>query len=163
MTVMPEVLKGGGDCAIRRKHGWDCYDAAGELVGVAVPMPDELKERFGRYDHGRTVAEAEAEIKRKRAVLAAEREAKRLSERAERAARLLARIGANVMIGYDDARAIGACDAGIRAFGARIGVTDMSKKIPLAEISKLEPVYAARLARHVIQRSRFAVSRAGDQ
>lgn len=162
VTLDSTVLRGGGEFAIRRLHGWDCYNAAGELVGVAVPMPRELKNRFGGLDHGRTVVEAQAEIERKRSILAAEleakakveaaqAEAKRLEQRAERAARLLVRIGANVMVGYDDARAIGACDVGIRAFGAKVGVTDTAAKIPLAEIAKIEPGYAVRLARRVIQ------------
>lgn len=168
VTVAADVLRGGGEFAIRRAHGWDCYDAAGELVGVAVPMPADLKSRFGERDHGKTVAEANAEIERKRSILAVEleakriadaatAEAKRLEQRADRAARLLARLGVQTLVGYDDARAAGACDAGIRAFGAKLGVMDTAAKIPLAEIAKIEPGYAVRLARRVIQQ-RHAVA-----
>lgn len=159
-TVGRDVLKGGGAVGIRRKHGWDVYDASGDLVGVAIPQASDLQNRWGKWEHGATVADAQAEIERKQQILraeaeeterrklAAEQEAKRQA-RIERAARLLSRIGTNLTVGYDDARAVGACEAGLRAFGERVGLT-RDARLPLAEVAKLEPTWAVKLARRLV-------------
>ena len=161
ITLDGAVLRGGGRVGIRRQHGWDCYEATGALVGVAIPVTDAaVAARWSKWEHGRTVAEAQAEIVRKRGILRAEAEkaaadkaaaefAAKNAARIDRAARLLARIGVNAMVSYDDARAIGACDAGLRAFASRNGLA-VDAKLPLSEVAKLEPAYAVKIARRLV-------------
>jgi|SRR6185437_14216761 len=160
ITLDTSTLAGGGVVGIRRDHGWDCYDSAAALVGVAIAMPSDLSNRWGRWEHGATVAEAQAEIERKRAILRTEAEeaaARKLSElaaakqqaRIDRAARLLARIGIRTEVGYDDARACGACDAGLRTFAAKLGLP-IDTRLPLAEVAKIEPGWALKLARRIV-------------
>lgn len=144
------VLSGGGDFAIKRKHGWDCYTLDGVFVGIAVRVLDKVvRDRFGVWEHGKTVAEAQAEIARKRAIIDAEAESEKAAAKLERASRLLARLGTKASVSYDDARAVGACDPGIRAFADRIG-RPITATITLAEIAKVEPVWAVKLARRIL-------------
>ena len=167
ISAASDVLAGGGIFAIRRAHGWDCYSAT-SLVGVAIPVTDAaVKSRWGQWEHGKTVAEAQAEIVRKQAILAAEKietdrrnaeanlrqiaaEAEAAKQqRIDRAARLLARIGTKTTVGYDDARAVGACDAGLKAFAERIGLP-LDSRLTLADVCKLEPTWAVKLARRIV-------------
>lgn len=148
-----EVLKGGGEFAIRAGKVWNCY-TGNQLTAVAVDMPADLQSRFGTYEHGVSVEKCHEEITRKRAIIDAAEAKIAASEksikRTNRMASLLAKIGTNVMIGFDDARAVGFCEAGIRAFAAKVGVTDLDSKIPLATIFTVEPERAVVLARKVI-------------
>lgn len=162
------VLAGGGVVAIRRKYGWDCYDGNGDLVGVAIPAPAANARRWSKWEHGRTVAEAQAEVARKADILAdeervaaerkeAEAVAAKRAAREDRAARLLARIGTRTTVGYDDARAAGACDMGIRAFAVRIGV-DLGAQLSLTQVAAVEPTWAVKLARRIIAARRSPVA-----
>lgn len=180
ITLDTTVLSGGGVVGIRRKHGWDCYDDFGHLVSVAVRIDDaKLVSRWSKWEHGKTVAEAKAEIAHKVGILAVEGQFKEFTEetatlrdqemwmaegianqeriaaakhqaKVERASRLLARIGANTTVSYDDARACGACNAGIQAFAQRLGLP-LDAKPSLAQIAAVEPTWAVKLARRIVE------------
>lgn len=130
------------------------YDADCNKVGIAVPMPKELHSRFGKWEHGLDVATCQAEIEHKREIVNAEKAQAEIDARekakAERRAALLARIGTKTLVTYNDARACGMCDAGIMAFAAKIGITDTSASVPLAEVFKHEPAYALKLAKRIL-------------
>ena len=149
VTTGNDVLTGGGDFGIRSGDGFAVYDAAGDQVGVVVPMPADLQARYGRWEHGLTVEACGREIGHKRAIVAADAKTAR---RTARMAALLCRIGNNTPVTYADARACGMCDAGIRAFAAKLGITDMTGAVPLTDVARLEPAYAVKLARLVLTR-----------
>lgn len=150
VSAARDVLAGGGTFAIRRPHGWDCYDTSANLVGVAIPVSDQaVVDRWSKWEHGQTVAAAQAEIDRKQAILAAELVEAKRTARLERAARLLARLGTKIEVGYDDARAVGACEAGIRAFAERNHLA-LDSRLPLAQIAAIEPTWAVKLARRIL-------------
>jgi hypothetical protein len=146
----------GAVFGIRDGDGWKVYNADCELIGVAVPMPADLKAEYGSWEHGSDRQTCEAEIEHKRRTLAEKREQAERSARekakAERRANLLMRVAKKLTVTYQDARACGMCDAGIRSFAARIGVTDVEQAVPLAEVARLEPAYALKLARHILQK-----------
>lgn len=167
VTTANDVLRfPGAVVGIRQTDGsFRVYGDDGRELGVAVRMPDDLRNRFGRWEHGTTVAVCLAEIDHKRTVYAeekskaeaeanrrradAEAEAKRRAKESRRVA-LLARIGTQTPITYADARACGMCDAGIRAFAAKLGISDTTATIPLAEVFRHEPAYALRLAKRIL-------------
>ncbi len=157
VTTDSTILQGGGAFGVRRADGgWDVYDADSRRVGVAVPMPTDLRSRFGWWEHGTDAAACGREIDHKRAIVAAEAaktaaDAK-AARRTARMATLLCRIGNNTPVTYADARACGMCDAGIRVFAAKLGIADMTGAVPLTDVARLEPTYAVKLARLVLGR-----------
>lgn len=165
ISLAYDTLKSGGVVGVQRPHGYDLIDGGGAVIGVAIRVTDlAVAARFGAWEHGRTVADAEAETAIKRAILDAERERDRQRHADEaarakadakltRAARLLARIGVNRLVGYADARAAGACDLGIQAFAARMG-KPADATISLPELLAVEPAWAVKIARLVLEKSR---------
>ena len=53
------------------------------------------------------------------------------------------------MVSYDDVRALGACDAGIRAFAQRLNLP-IDAKISLTQVAAVEPTWAVKLARRLL-------------
>ncbi len=164
VTVAADVLRlPGAEFGIRQSDGsFKVYAADCRELGVAVPMPADLQSRFGKWEHGTDAAACLAEIEHKRAVVAKERadheEFTRNAEqiareriKAERRAKLLARIGTQTHVSYADARACGMCDAGIRAFAAKVGITDTTATVPLADVFRHEPAYAVKLAKRILE------------
>lgn len=156
VSLSRTLLAGGGVVAIKKAAHWECFDKEGEKVGVAVRVMDsDVVDRFGLWEHGKTVAECKAETRRKAALLAAEkREREEMAARAarkERAAAILVRIGSRTDVTADMALAAGACTPGIAAFADRIGkrVTDTVKLTDLAEV---ELYWALRIARNLVNR-----------
>ena len=149
ITCGSDVLAGGGVVAIRRAHGYDCLNAAGNVVGVAIATPNDVASRWSSWEHGTTIEVAKAEIVRKQGIIAAERAEKARTERQERAARLLARIGVKTEVSYEDARAVGACEAGLRAFAERNHLP-LDAKLSLTQIAAIEPTWALKLARRIV-------------
>jgi hypothetical protein len=125
------------------------YDADGRVTGIAVPMPRDLRRRWGRWEHGRDEAECSREIGAKRAILDEEEAERRQQRQRQRAARLVLRLAPNAEVRYEDARSVGACDAGIRGWAATHGITDLSATVPLSLVARNEPVWGLRLARHI--------------
>lgn len=151
ITADPAVLLGGGIVAIRKGKHWECLDRNAKRVGVAVRINNaEVAARFGRYEHGATVAECNDEISRKVAIIAEDKATKAESERRERAAKILCKIGCKTDIRASMAQAAGACSAGIAAFAARIGKT-ASDTVTLTELAAIEPVWAVRIARTLVR------------
>lgn len=160
ITLDSTVLKGGGNYAVRRPHRWDCYSGP-RFRGVAIPISDPAaKSRWGLWEHGATIEAAQAELTRKLDILAQERETARLAgikaeeeakrqAKIDRAAKLLARIGSNTLVAYQDARDLGACEAGLRAFAERNNLP-LDAKIPLTQIALTEPTWAIKLARRIV-------------
>lgn len=158
ISAAPSILAGGGVVAIRAPHGFDCYNADGSFAGVAVKVSDaRVSRRWTAFEHGRTVAEANAETARKAAILDAEAkheaEKERRAERLDRAARLLTRIGIQTTVGYAEARAAGACENGLRAFSERTGL-GLDTRLTLPEVARLDPVWALRIARQLVAADR---------
>lgn len=125
--------------------GWRRYDREGNFDGIAIRNPDDLAARYGRWEHGATVAECRAEQARKRQIVADERakaEARRLDLEAQlrsavrlaRAARLLARISA-APVAAADVRAVGGCQSGIDAWAKSHGLDPAADTIPLRTLA----------------------------
>lgn len=94
-------------------------------TGLAVWVPtgtNEKGQKVGHWEHGDTIGAIKAEIRHKEEVRRKEAEAKALSEREQRFARLVAAICPRLVVTYDDARACGYCAAGIQGFQERFGL-----------------------------------------
>jgi len=159
IALSSEVLKfSGASYGIRNGDSWKVYDNAGSPIGVAVPMPADLVDHYGSYEHGTDLDTCHAEIEHKRRVLAERRSEQertaRENAKRERRAGLLARLGKQTNVTYWDARACGMCEQGIRQFAHRIGIADPTNAtIPLATVYQHEPAYALKLARHLLQKA----------
>lgn len=161
ITLDSTILAGGGYVAIKVQHSgrdlagrWDVLDKTGRKVGVAIRVSDDrVASRWSRWEHGRTLAEAQAEMARKVSLLDAEdrqrAEDQATAARRDRAAKILAKIGSRTLIGALQARAAGACQSGIAAFAARIGRSP-DDQISLTELSQYEPTWAVKIARTLI-------------
>ena len=118
-----------------RRVGWD-----GKTCGLAMRRTVESGLRAiwpvaldtdGRYwEHGDSIAAIclEEEHKRRSALV------KRATKRDERRARLLARISEQIMVCRADARAVGACDAGINTYCTAHNLAD---QIPARDLVRL--------------------------
>lgn len=114
-------------------------------IGVAVQYPradafspSESGPLSGDYwEHGADAAECAAEYTRKSEQQRVMRAAARESGRDQRRLRLLARISAQVRVTRDDARAVGACAAGIAGWCERVGISDAVASMPAREIFAL--------------------------
>lgn len=140
-------------------------------LAVRLPIPAELAGQsvvFGAksgatqyWEHGDTVRIIRAEYARKLGIAAANKvdeerrqadteQSAREEAKEQRRAVLFARIATRTPVTYDDARAVGMCDAGIRAFAAKLGITDTTATVPLAEVFRREPERAVLLARRIL-------------
>lgn len=138
-----------------RRYGWD-----GKLRGLTMRRAVEiaLKSTWpvaldpdGRYwEHGASVVEILAEEQRKREIALQ----KRADVRADRAARLLARVSDRVTATREDARAVGACVAGIEAYCSAhaLGESVTARELVALAISSRQPL-ALRAAVHAARRS----------
>jgi hypothetical protein len=120
MTDVPAALL-PGDYLACRKSGRRAvvvtrYAADWTRTGYAIPMPADLVARYGRWEHGITVAACRAEIATKRAVVAADAAKARAAKRDARRVHLAAVMCARLTVSYQHARRAGLCDAGIRAY-----------------------------------------------
>lgn len=126
----------------------------GDVVGVAVPMPSDLRSRFGAWEHGIDAAACEGEIALKREVVVHEARRARQDRRDERATRLLARIS-HAPVGYAEARALGFCHAGISAWAERRGINLAlleTLSVPCAWLAADSDASAQRLARETARK-----------
>lgn len=126
----------GEICVQSQSKHWIRVDRDGRVSGVAVDMPEDLRGQFGRYEHGATLAACEEEIERKRAVLRTQAAQRRATARDSRAARLLARIS-TATARYDDARALGYCEAGILAWARSRGIDESTLRALPVELRTL--------------------------
>lgn len=92
------------------------YDTAFHKTGVAVPLPADLINRFGKYEHGKTVGACKAEIAHKRQIIADEAIAARDRRRNARKLHLIGLLCLNLKVTYEHARKAGLCDQGIRRY-----------------------------------------------
>jgi hypothetical protein len=155
-TVSTEVMRGvivdgdalldGDVIAIRAGDHYIRYAADGIRTGVAVRMPDDLRTRWGRYEHGSDLAECEREIAHKREILAGEVAEHIRSQRRARAARLLARLSTRLTADLADARAAGYCRAGISAWCASRSLDPETATVPINALMRDEDGHAQRLA-----------------
>jgi hypothetical protein len=99
------------------------YDVQLRRTGVAVVMPIDLVGRFGKWEHGKTYADCQREIRAKRAIVEAEEAKARESKREARRVHLVTVMCPRLPVTYQHARAAGLCDAGIRAYCIRHGLS----------------------------------------
>jgi hypothetical protein len=94
------------------------YDTAFHKTGVAIAMPEDLKNRFGKWEHGTTIAQCRSEIAQKRQVI--NNELRKVAETHKQARRLhlVTVMCHNLRVIYQHARTAGLCDAGIRQYCA---------------------------------------------
>jgi len=148
-------LKSASHAIVRNGPEAKIYDAQGNHIGYAKRMPAELSNRFGQWEHGRTLAEIDDEIRRKREIIAAEarQQAERIQnakqeKRLDRAARLYARISA-AEIDYATARAAGCCQAGIERFAQTTG-RELTARVSLSTVHRYSPQHAQQIARKIL-------------
>jgi hypothetical protein len=121
--------------AIKNKAGVIIrYNADLRPCGRAIPMPADLRDEYGPYEHGITLADCRREIAHKRKAVAQRKLEAALAKRQERFARLFARVATNAHATVDDARAAGYCTAGIQAWCTERGV-DPTGAVPLATLA----------------------------
>lgn len=125
------------------------YLADGSKGCVSIEMPADLIARFSVREHGATVEICHQEIIRKRAILAAEAQAKAQTKRAERRERLFARLSCAQVVTSEIVRSTGACIAGIESWCAAHGKST-SDSISLRELSATEPMWAIKSARVIL-------------
>lgn len=156
--VSGPALLDGDLCALRPRYAgagdyWIRYAADGRRTGVCVPMPAPLQTRYGRWEHGRKLAECRAEIAAKRRIVAAHPTLVAASyQRRMRAAQLLARLSRRLTASFDDARAAGYCRAGITAWAERRGLS-LDTRVPLARLTRDPDQRARDLAVRLAQRA----------
>lgn len=145
--VTAGCLLDGDAYAIRGADG-TCtrYTAAGKITGYACQLPADLMDRWGRWEHAATPEGLAAEVDAKRKILASAARYSRATRRDDRAVRLLARISATPVV-YSDARAAGACAAGIEAWAADRGVS-VSAAIPCRVLHRDQSDRARGIALH---------------
>jgi hypothetical protein len=100
----------------------------------------------GYWEHGLTVEQCVAEAAHKTELDNLRRRAVRETQREQRRLRLLSRISSRILVTRDDARAIGACAAGINAWCARVGIDAAQTALPARDVIKLALATGARQA-----------------
>lgn len=161
-TSQSDAILGGAIIAVQKSDDvYYCFDAELNLLHYAYRVTDRVvAAKYGAWEHAGSAKAAKAETQRKRTIIDADAVRRRQSEiaaayaartarRADRAAKLLARLSTKEVVTFADARSIGACEAGIRAFAERIG-KPLDAAVSLAEIAAISPVWAIRLARRAI-------------
>jgi hypothetical protein len=158
--------------AVTRYH-YDVLRAKFVKTGYARLMPDprgEGRKYYEYYEHGASVREIqeaharkvalyEAKQRQNKAINAYNQSDEATRRKAERAARLIARMCPNLQITMDDARAVGFCDAGIKAYCQRRHLpTDFTDAATLRRAEKLNPptsstYSAARVIQRVAERT----------
>jgi hypothetical protein len=117
------ALLDGEILAVDRGTRVDRYNSSFRRTGVAIAMPTDLQGRFGKWEHGATVAACKAEIAAKRAVVERENAEKRQTHRQARRLHLVTVMCPNIRVTYQHARAAGLCDQGIRQYCAAHGLS----------------------------------------
>jgi hypothetical protein len=131
------------------------YNAQGEKTGIAVLI--RLVNGQEVWEHGKTFADIKRERDTKNAILRAAELKKAHSLEMERAKRLVLRCVKNAEARFEDARAVGYCQAGIESFCNRHGY-DVKSKLTLAQLRQHNETYALqnfiaeRCAVQIIQR-----------
>jgi hypothetical protein len=110
------------------------FDRDGKTTGLAVRC-DCNGTKY--WEHAATVEQCHAEAARKVELDTLRRRAVRETQREQRRLRLLSRISARILVTRDDARSIGACNAGIDAWCARAGITAEQTALPAREVIRL--------------------------
>lgn len=112
------------------------YNEVGKITGVAVDLPSV--GRPGTYwEHGVSVSACVAERAHKQAIHDAAIVANRATAKQQRRERLLARLATRISVTREDARATGACMAGINAWCERMGIASSTNAVSSAEIVRL--------------------------
>lgn len=132
----------------------------GDLYCVADALDETVRHRFNdkhehtgyavrfgaEWDHGATTADCVAEHNRKVDLIAARARARTETQKEQRRLRLLARISDRVIVTRDDARAVGACAAGIAGFCKRVGIADDVVGVPARELFRMAQATGERQA-----------------
>jgi hypothetical protein len=142
------------------------FNERGACTGWSVPLPESLVSRlYGKWEHAVTRSACGPEIERKIAALqAAKSEAEfreaervrdaRIAKRNDRRAALLARLSTQIVARYADAREVGFCDAGIKAWAADRGI-NLTSSVPLYVLShdpsRSAQALALKLARRALR------------
>lgn len=92
------------------------YDINKKFFTLAKQMPNPACVGKFYWEHGYSIEKIQEEYERKRVLYFKEEHEKMLYEKKKRAFSLAKRLVNNVLVNYDDARAVGYCEAGINNF-----------------------------------------------
>jgi hypothetical protein len=127
------------------------YDINSKKTGVAIPMPQDFANRFGAFEHGKTVADCRREIAVKRQVIKTDLMCQKHAEIVQKVISNpdTLNIFNDLIVTYNIARAAGLCDQGIRAFCARHRL-DVGVGAPVSVLTASNNSYAISAAKKAI-------------
>lgn len=107
----------------------------------------------GAWEHGATIADIRAELDRKAALAEAAKQSAALSAKAERMARLVAKLCPGLVVTHEDGKLAGYCDAGREAFLGRFGLAGQTE----STAARLREIKDERVEKPIMEAARRVV------